>query len=126
MSLFQLFKKKPSDEIIDELLQVTGFNSLENPKIVSRSHLESPDVINKYLTIQTNILPFYIPCKSKKYILDNPTAKNIITVIRHLLKTRGYSVQSQEKYQSGQKTVFYKIVSKANEEPENLHVIKFD
>lgn len=126
MSLFQLFKKKPSDEIIEQLLQVSGFNSLTNPKTVSRSYLESQEVINKYLNIQPTILSFYIPCKSKKYILDNPNAKNIITIIRHMLKTRGYSVQSHEKYQSGQKTVFYKIVSKTEEKQENIHIIKFD
>jgi hypothetical protein len=126
MSLFQLFKKKPSDEIIDELLQLTGFNSLENPKVVSRSHLESPEVINKYLKVQTNILPFYIPCKSKKYMLDDPSAKNIITIVRHLLKTRGYYVNSQEKYQSGHKMIFYKIIAKADEQPENSYVVKFD
>lgn len=126
MSLFQLFKKKPSDEVIDELLQATGFNSLENPKVVSRTQLDNQDVINKYLKVQTKILPYYIPCKSKKYILDNPNAKNIVTVLRHLLKTRGYSVQSQEKYQSGHKTIFYNIVSKNEEKAENIHIVKFD
>lgn len=126
MSLFQLFKKKPSDDVIDELLQVTGFNSLENPKVVSRTQLDNEDVINKYLKVQTKILPYYIPCKCKKYILDYPNAKNIITVLRHLLKTRGYAVQSHEKYQSGHKTIFYNIVSKNEEKPENIHIVKFD
>lgn len=125
MSLFQLFKKKPSDDIINEVLQVTGFNSLDDPKEVSRTYLDSDNVIEKYLTIQENIAAFYIPCKSIKYIMETPTGKNIVTIIRHLLKTRGYSVQSQEKYKYGHKTIIYKIVPKADNNNQ-LHVVKFD
>jgi hypothetical protein len=127
MSLFQLFKKKPSDDIINEVLHITGFNSLDDPKEVSRTYLDSDEVIEKYLEIQENVASFYIPCKSKKYIIDTPTGKNIITIIRHMLKTRGYSVQSQEKYKSGQKTTVYKIIPKTDANNNNeLHVIKFD
>jgi hypothetical protein len=126
MSLFQLFKKKPSDDIINEVLQVTGFNSLDDPKEVSRTYIDSDSVIKKYLEIQENVAAFYIPCKSKKYIMEIPTGKNIITIIRHLLKTRGYSVQSQEKYKSGQKTIIYKIAPKPDSNNNELHIIKFD
>jgi len=127
MSLFQLFKKKPSDDVINEILQVNGFNSFNDPKEVSRTHLDSDDVINKYMKIQDSIATFYIPCKSKKYILDIPAGKNIITILRHLLKTRGYSVLSQEKYKSGHKIIIYKIIPKANNKNNNeQHIVKFD
>jgi hypothetical protein len=127
MSLFQLFTKKPSDDIIKEILSVTGLGSLEEPKEISRSQLSNPETIKKYLEIQPIVSTYYIPCKSKKYITTDPTAKNIITVIRHLLKTRGYAVQSQEKYQSGHKTVFYKVAPKsAGKIPNELHIVKFD
>jgi len=129
MSLFQLFKKKPTDDIIKELLYVTGFNSLEDPKEISRIQLATTEVIDKYLKIQPDIANFYIPCKAKIYITEEPTAKNIITIIRHILKTRGYFVQSQEKYQSGHKTVFYKIAPKNTKNTkaiQELHVVKFD
>lgn len=126
MSLFQLFKKKPSDDIIKEVLAITGFNSLEEPKEISRLQLSNPEVIKKYLKLQPDIAKYYIPCKAKVYITEEPTAKNIITIIRHLLKTRSYIVKAQEKYQSGQKIVFYKLLSKLKLPSEELHVMTFD
>lgn len=127
MSLFQLFRKKPDDNIINELLQTTGFNSLEDPKKISRIYLENPEVLEKYIKLQESISEYYIPCKCKKYIVQSPTPKNIITIIRHFIKTKGYSVQSQEKYQSGKKIVIYRIVPKVNDPvTTELHVVKFD
>lgn len=112
MSILQLFKKSPSDEIIKELLDVTGFLSLTDSKTINRSHLNSEQTMTKYLDLQTKLATYYIPCKSKIYIVDKPTPKHIITIVRHFIKTKGYNVQSIEKYQSGNKIVQYKIVSK--------------
>lgn len=125
MSLFQLFRKKPSNDIIGELLTVTGFNTLDDPKKVTRSHLDTDEVIKKYLELQTKLLPYYIPCKAKKYILPNPTGKNIITIVRHFLKIKAHSIIAQEKYQSGKKVIIYRIAPKTNNKKEQ-HVVKFD
>lgn len=126
MSLFQLFRKKPSDDIITELLTATGFNSLDDPKKVTRSCLECDETIKKFLEVQTKLAPFYIPCKAKKYLLPEPNAKNMITVIRHFLKLKSHTVMAHEKYKAGQKMIIYRIAPRLITDVNDEHVIKFD
>lgn len=122
MSLFQLFKKLPTDDIIQELLDVTGFQSLTDSKVISRSYLNNEQIMTKYLELQPKLATYYIPCKAKIYIINNPTPKNIITIVRHFLKSKGYGVNAIEKYQSGNKVIQYKIISK---QPLNSNIDEY-
>jgi hypothetical protein len=126
MSLFQLFRKKPSDDVIDELLTATGFNTLEDPKKVNRTYLESEAVINNYVEMQQKLAPFYIPCKAKKYLITEPTPKNMITVIRQFLKIKCHTVMAHEKYHAGNKMIIYRIAPRLITDLNDEHVIKFD
>jgi hypothetical protein len=51
----------------------------------------------------------YLPCKSRTY-LHGITEKNVTTILRHFLKTQGYTIDSQEKYMKGVKYIMYRIV----------------
>ena len=53
---------------------------------------------------------YYLPCKARTY-LNGLTEKNIITILRQILKTRNYTIISHEKYIRGEKFINYKLDS---------------
>ena len=50
----------------------------------------------------------YLPCKSRTY-LNSLTEKNVITILRQILKTRNYTITSREKYMKGCKFIIYSL-----------------
>lgn len=118
MSLFQLFSKIPNEEVINEALEIIGFNCLENPKVIFRKQITDNEIQN-FIEFQNKLKEYYMPCKAKVYIKDTNNAKNIITIIRHLLKTIDYSIKSKEKYIKGSKTIMYQIEKKADSKTLN-------
>ena len=55
----------------------------------------------------------YLPCKSRTY-LNSLTEKNVITILRQILKTRNYTITSREKYMKGCKFIIYSLINQTN------------
>ena len=112
----QIFKNKPTLEIINKLMSCIGFENLDCGEEFTIKKLEEINTIDKYKLIENELKLFYIPCKARKY-LGKYEIKNIITVIRQFLKSHSYNFKTQEKYSNKRKMLIYKIV-KISEEPE--------
>lgn len=104
----QLFKKIPDNELVLEILETFGISNLEDNKPFSRNDIVSNDTIKKIESIKYKLEECYLPCKSRLY-LNSLTEKNIITILRQVVKTRGYTLSSREKYIKGVKFIVYSI-----------------
>lgn len=106
----QLFITKPPNELIIECLCSLGFNDLLDSAFISKETMK----LNRSVDIIKNKKPelekYYSPTKAKQY-LDNLDVKKCITVVRQLIKTIGYDLISKEKMSSGNKILYYRIVT---------------
>ena len=104
----QIYSSQPSDELFKNLIEVFGIKELNLDQTFSRSDLKNRNTLVKL----SNLIPYlkkcYLPCKARTY-LNDLTYKNIITILRHALKTRGFTVLSREKYYKGEKYIHYRI-----------------
>ena len=113
----QTFKIKPSIEIINKLLDCIGLSGLDCGEEFTLKKLVENNVIEKFKTIEPELVPFYVPCKARKY-LNKYEVKNIITIVRQFLKTCAYNFETKEKYSNKRKFLIYKIVKNRVEEEE--------
>ena len=105
----QLFKKHPSDELFIKILNSFGLKNLEDSRSFSRkdlSVLKTVDGINK---IKDELRLCYLPCKSRTY-LNGLNEKNVVTVLRQILRTRNFTILSREKYMRGEKFIIYSLI----------------
>ena len=104
----QLFRKIPEMGIINKVLNCFGLQNIEDTTIFSRNDLINRQTIQQILQIKTDLEEYYLPCKARTY-LNQLTEKNVITVLRQLIKYYGYKVYSKEKYMKGDRYITYQI-----------------
>ena len=109
----QLFRKLPDEEIINKLLLAFGLTSLKDTNNFSRRDLDTLGTVIAIEHMKQELEKYYLPCKSRTYLHDLNT-KNIVTVLRQFVKTKGYSIQSQEKYSQGDKFIIYGLTDYEN------------
>ena len=105
----QIYSSQPSDELFQKLIEVFGIIELNTDQTFSRNDLQSKDAIAKLSILIPYLKNCYLPCKARTY-LNDLNYKNIITILRHALKTRGYTVLSKERYSKGTKYIYYRLV----------------
>ena len=129
MTINQLFKKKPSKELIIEVLNIYGIEDFNDLKQFTRKDLEKLDLCNNLNNFACKLEEYYLPCKYKIY-LQNINIKKSITLLRQLLKLYDYNVKSNEKYIKGEKIIVYQILPKNTQKKQvnnnNKCVISFD
>lgn len=129
MTINQLFKKKPSKELIIEVLNIFGIEDFNDSKQFTRKDLEKLDLCNNLNSLSSKLEEYYLPCKFKIY-LHNINIKKSITLLRQLLKLYDYNVKSNEKYIKGEKIIVYQILPKNTQKKQvnnnNKCVISFD
>lgn len=111
----QLFRVHPTNELFMSVLSAFGFSNLDNAHPFSRTDLKNIKTVEKINMLKPYLEKCYIPCKARTY-LNNLNEKNVITILRQILKTRGYIVSSKEKYMKGYKFILYRICIKNIEE----------
>lgn len=104
----QLFRKVPSDEVLTKIVEAFGFRSLNDRRSFSRSDLLKLDTVAKVQEMKAVLEQYYLPCKARTY-LNELTEKNVVTILRQCLKTKGYTICSREKYLKGDKFIIYSI-----------------
>jgi len=129
MTINQLFKKKPSKELIIKVLNIFDIEDFNDSKQFTRKDLEKIDLCNNLNIFSSKLNEYYLPCKFKIY-LQNINIKKSITLLRQLLKLYDYNVKSNEKYIKGEKIIVYQIRPKNTQKKQvnnnNKCVISFD
>ena len=119
----QLFKKNPSDELFDSVLESVGLTSLEDKRAFSRKDLKYIKTVEKINKIKPQLEECYLPCKARTY-LNDLNEKNVITILRQILKTRNYTINSREKYMKGCKFIIYSLCKLESKKYKPLLEIK--
>jgi hypothetical protein len=109
MTINQLFKKKPSKDLVTELLSLYGIDGFDDDKQFNRNNLINLNLITKLNDFKSKLFEYYLPCKFKVY-MDNLTIKKSVTILRQVIKLFDYIVKSTEKYIKGEKIIVYQIV----------------
>lgn len=104
----QLFKKIPSNDLFYKILNAFGLNDLDDSKSFSRKDLCYMKTVDKICELKSELEEYYIPCKARTY-LSYLNEKNVITILRQILKTRNYTIASREKYMKGNKFIIYSL-----------------
>ena len=129
MTINQLFKKKPSKELIIKVLNIFDIEDFNDSKQFTRKDLEKIDLCNNLNIFSSKLNEYYLPCKFKIYLQDINIKKSI-TLLRQLLKLYDYNVKSNEKYIKGEKIIVYQILPKNSQKKKitsnNKCVISFD
>ncbi len=108
MAKDQLFKKIPDDELFNHILKLYGISDLNQNYSFTKYDLYNFKTIENMGLIREKLSECYLPCKFKHY-LDIKDEKDLITILRQILKTRNYKLVSKEKYMKGKKYLIYKI-----------------
>ena len=90
----QLFKKNPSNELFEKVLNAFGLKDLNDKRSFSRKDLQYIKTVDKINLLKTDLNDCYLPCKARTY-LSSLTEKNVITILRQILKTRNYTIVSR-------------------------------
>lgn len=107
----QLFKEYPTTELVKQVLNAFGLRGLDDNTPFSRADLQRRETVINLTKLKPYLEKYYIPCKARTY-LNNLTEKNVITILRQILKHLGYTVFSKEKYMRGNKFIIYHIDKK--------------
>jgi len=100
----RLFRKLPSEEFVNEILEHLKLQGLQERRWFTKDELHM-DTIDEWLPL---LEPYYIPCKAKRFLL-NVNASRAITILRHILHPLGYDLRTQERMYKSQKTTMYQI-----------------
>lgn len=111
MPINQLFKKKPSLDLLFRLLSLLNIDQLNGDVNFSKNTIISNNILIKAHTILKELEIFYLPCKKKIYF-NNITPKKFITILKQCLNLYNYKLDSKEKYINGTKTILYNICNK--------------
>ena len=104
----QLFKKNPSNELFTKVLESFGLVDLNDKRSFSRKDLKYIKTVEKINNLKSELEECYLPCKARTY-LNGLNEKNVITILRQILKTRNHSITSREKYMKGSKFIIYTL-----------------
>ena len=107
----QIFKNIPTEDIINKVLNCFGLENINDKKYFSRNDLKKIKTIENIINIKSELLEFYLPCKSKIYLYDL-TEKKTITILRHFIKYSQYKLISREKYMNKTKIIIYQLIQK--------------
>tara|TARA_B100001758_G_C18256484_1_gene528622 strand:- start:479 stop:898 length:420 start_codon:yes stop_codon:yes gene_type:complete len=106
----QLFRFTPPRDVLIQLLECFGLEQLDDNRNFTRADMEKMDTITKINELKQVLEEYYLPCKARTY-LNDITFKNVITILRQIVRLYGYSVISREKYMRGEKFIIYQLVS---------------
>ena len=128
MTKNQLFKMIPPRSLCLRILKTFGINDFNDNHNFSRGDLEQINCVDNLLLLKDTLQEYYLPCKARTY-LNDLNEKNIVTILRQILKHHNYNVLSKEKYLRGEKFILYTIVASDNivEDKRNikhLHIEK--
>ena len=111
MAINQIFSSKPSLDNINNVIKGIGLKTINDGRYFNLNFIEE-NIDNIIIILKTNLMEYYLPCKSKIYF-NNIVAKKIITILRQCLKLYNYNINYKEQYikERKKKIQVYKIVN---------------
>ncbi len=106
----QLFRFIPPREVLMKLLNIFGLSGLDDNRNFTRHDMVKLNVLEEISNMKNTLEEYYLPCKARTY-LNDITYKNVITILRQVIRLYGHSVISREKYIKGDKFIIYQIIS---------------
>ena len=76
--------------MFQKVLNAFGLTDLNDKRSFSRKDLQYIKTVNKVNELKSELNDCYLPCKARTY-LSGLTEKNVITILRQILKTRNYT-----------------------------------
>ena len=105
----QLFRRQPTKELALEIINSFGLKDFNDNRNFSRQDLISLKTVEIIQELKTELEKYYLPCKARTY-LNDLNCKNVITILRQIVKPHGYVVYSREKYIRGDKFIIYQLI----------------
>lgn len=104
----QLFHTKPDIDLITEIINILGFETIYSNNKIFKKDLEQSNIVVKFSNIKERIKENYITCKEN--YCENLNVKKCVTIARQHLKTVGYDIISELIYIEGIRYITYRIV----------------
>lgn len=108
MTINQLFKKQPNEDLVLEIFSLIGYKEFSDDISFTKNDILNGDTFEKISEKLQELREFYLPCKRKVYFEDL-NYKKIITILRQTIKLFGYKIESREKLCQGQKLLIYRL-----------------
>ena len=105
----QLFRRQPTKEIGLDIINCFGLKDFNDNHNFSRQDLISLQTVDQIKELKNELEKYYLPCKARTY-LNDLNCKNVITILRQIVKPHGYVVYSREKYIRGDKFIIYQLI----------------
>lgn len=126
MSKNQLFNTIPPYELVEKIVGQFVTPPFNTSFFFSRKDIESKNILELIKNDLEELSNYYIPCKKKIYF-NNINSKNIITILRQILKNYNYKINAIEKYSNGKKFLLYNIEKIKNDNIQNYNLtLSFD
>ena len=122
----QLFHEIPPFDLVEKILKHFIPDMISFNYTFSRQDIIDKNILIKIIPYLEKLRPYYLKCKTTKY-LSEINAKNIITILRQILKPYGLNIVSKEKYKNKHKFLLYSLqkIEQNNNIEYNL-TMKFD
>lgn len=105
----QLFRYTPPRDVLHKILEVFGLKDLDDNRNFTRNDMEKLNTLENICQMKSVLEEYYLPCKARTY-LNDISYKNVITILRQIIRLYGYSVISREKYMKGDKFIIYQLI----------------
>ena len=105
----QLFRMIPDLQIVKDILEAFGLDNLEDTRLFTKEHMTDINTVQKLTELHDRLKEYYLPCKSKKYIVDL-NEKKCITILRQFAKIHDYKCIGMEKSIKGKKMMTYRLL----------------
>lgn len=121
----QLFRQVPPRDVCQKVLEAFGIKDLDDTINFSRKDLKAISCIEKMEELKSLLIKYYLPCKARTY-LNDLNVKNVITILRQIVRLYGYSISSREKYIKGDKFIIYQLIPTEKRRYQPLTVSTFN
>ena len=105
----QLFKTIPSEDLIRKVFDAFGIVELKSGYQLNRNDFFTLGTIEKVNELKEELSKHYLPCKARSYLTEI-NEKNILTILRQILRIKGYTTFSVEKSSNCEKYIVYTII----------------
>lgn len=117
MKINQLFRAHVPDDLLRKVLGAFGIDNLHIEHSFCKQDMISRNTVEKVKAMKDEIGKYYLPCKSKLYLV-NIDDKKCITILRQMLRLHGYQLISKQKYVRHLKVTVYFIHPISSEDPK--------
>ena len=105
----QLFRISPDFKVLEKLLRQFGIKGINDNHSFTKLNLIDLGTVNEINMMKNELNKYYLPCKSKIYLI-NIDERKCITILRQFLKIHNHTLISKEKYIKGNKFLSYQVI----------------